>query len=207
MKWRLFTAAVLTLVIGLVAMGSMAFTAAFAAPAGNAAWAPFANADWVAGAGNPGYGLVTTSQQTPGGKITYGGIRLKSSAVPTDPSTITALSFDFNPNQTGASGGSPRMVVQFSDGGNGQLRPLNWTANTWTTVDGMNGNNWDNSGGCGPLYGTTWIAVLACHPNTTITGIFVVNDSGWKYPATGEQVTLDNVTVNNLTATGPGNNN
>ena len=47
----------------------------------------------------------------------------------------------------------------------------------------------------------------ACHPNTTITSIFVVNDSGWLYPATGEQVILDNVTVNNLVATGPGNNN
>jgi hypothetical protein len=35
-----------------------------------------------------------------------------------------------------------------------------------------------------------------------ITGIFVVNDSGWLHPTTGEQIVLDNVTVNNLTATG-----
>jgi hypothetical protein len=39
-----------------------------------------------------------------------------------------------------------------------------------------------------------------------ITGIFVVNDSGWLYPTTGEQIILDNVTVNNLTATGPVDN-
>ncbi len=204
MKVRLCIATLVAIALGLFAFGPVAF----ASPSGNAAWAPFNSAGWSNGAGNPGFGLVTTSNQTPSGNITYGGIRLKTSATPTDPNSITALSFDFNPNQTGASGGSPRMVVEFSDGGNGQLRPLNWTANTWSTVDGMVGNNWDNSGGvCGFQYGTTWSVILACHPNTTITSIFVVNDSGWLYPATGEQVILDNVTVNNLVATGPGNNN
>lgn len=202
MKVRLCIATMLAIALGLCAFGPIAF----ASPSGNAAWAPFANADWSKGAGNPGFGLVTTSTQTTAG-ITYGGVRLKTSATPTDPTTITALSFDFNANQTGASGGSPRMVVQFSDGGNGQLRPLTWTANTWSTVDGMSGNNWDNSGGCGYEYGTTWSGILACHPGATITSIYVVNDSGWLYPSTGEQVTLDNVTINDLVLTGPGNNN
>ncbi len=99
------------------------------------------------------------------------------------------------------------MVIQFSDGGDGELRPVTWTANTWTHLDGMVGNNWDNNGGsCGYVYGTTWTAVKACHSGATITAIYVVNDSGWLYPSTGEQVTLDNITVNNITATGPNNN-
>jgi hypothetical protein len=202
MKFRIFVATVVAIMLGLVAVSTMAL----AAPPDNAAWAPFANADWVNGAGHPGFGLVTSSQS--GGNNTYGGIRLKSSAVPTDPNSISALSFDFNANQTGASGGSPRMVVQFSDGGNGQLRPLSWTANTWTHLDGLTGNNWDNNGGtCGYQYATTWQGIVGCHPGSTITGIFVVNDSGWLYPNTGEQVTLDNIMVNTLIATGPGNNN
>jgi hypothetical protein len=200
MKFRIFVATVVAIMLGLVAVSTMAF----AAPPDNTAWAPFDTADWIKGAGHPGFGLVTTSDAT----HLDGGIRLKTSAVPTDPNSITTLSFDFNANQTGASGGSPRMVVQFSDGGNGQLRPLTWTANTWTTVDGMSGNNWDNSGGSGGfVYGTSWSGILACHPGATITGIFVVNDSGWLYPNTGEQVTLDNIMVNTLIATGPGNNN
>jgi hypothetical protein len=200
MKRRMFIATVLAFVIGLLAMTP----AAFATSSGNGAWAPFGKAHWVKGAGNPGSGLVTTSNST----YPFGGINLKKSFTPTNPNAVTKLSFDFNPNQTGGSGGSPRMVVQFNDGGNGDLRPLNWTANTWTHLDGMTGNNWDNNGGsCGFLYATTWTGVLACHSGATITGIFVVNDSGWLYPTTGEQVTLDNVTVNTLIATGPADNN
>jgi len=186
--------------IALFAFSLALQSTAVAAP--KAKWVPFGTAAWVANAGNPGYGLVTTSQGT-----TYGGIGL--SRPPTDPASITALSFDFNPNQPGASGGSPRMVVQFSDGGEGQLRPLNWTANSWTTVEGITGNNWDHAGPpgtCGALYAQTWAAILACHVGQTITAIFVVNDSGWLYPS-GEQVTLDNVTVNDAVARGPGKKN
>jgi parallel beta-helix repeat protein len=170
----------------------------------NGAWSTFNNATWTAGAGVGGsYGLVTTSTQTSSG-VTYGGIALKKA--PSNPADIWALSFDFNTNQTGQSGGSPRLVVMFSDGGNAQLRPITWTANTWAHLDGMSGTNWDNDGGCGYLYATTWQAVLACHPGATVSSIFVVNDSGWEYPTAGEQVSLDNVTVNQYVATGPGAN-
>jgi len=31
-----------------------------------------------------------------------------------------------------------------------------------------------------------------------------VNDSGWLYPSTGETVVLDNITVNDSVAAGPG---
>lgn len=199
MKRCTFTASVLALVIGLLVIA----TPVFAKESGNNAWSPFSKAHWVKGVGNPGFGLVTTSVKTIS-TITYGGIQLKKSFTPKNPSSITALSFDFNPNQTGPSGGSPRMVVQFSDGGDGELRPLAWAANTWTHLDGMTGNNWDNNGGsCGFVYATTWTTVMACHAGETITSIFVVNDSGWEYPSTGEQVILDNITVNKMIATGP----
>ena len=125
MKRRIFTATVLALVIGLLVL----VAPVFAKESTNKDWLPFGKAHWVKGVGNPGYGLVTTSVQT-SSTITYGGIQLKKSFTPKNPSSITALSFDFKPNQTGSSGGSPRMVVQFSDGGNGDLRPLSWVANT-----------------------------------------------------------------------------
>src|SRR5215471_1250652 len=161
MKVRIFMATVVAMMLGLVAVSTMAF----AAPPDNTAWAPFANADWVNGVGNAGFGLVTSSQQTPGGNVTYGGIRLKTSDVPTDPNSISALSFDFKTNQTGGSGGSPRMVVQFSDGGDAELRPLTWTDNSWAHLDGMVGNNWDNNGGSGGcVYGTSRSQILVYHP-------------------------------------------
>jgi hypothetical protein len=105
-------------------------------------------------------------------------------------------------------GGSPRLVVTFSDGGNGQLRPLTWAAGTWATEDGIaTGTDWDNAGGtCGFAYGTTWTAIKACHAGARITAIFVVNDSGWLYPPAGEQVILDNITVNDVVASGPNTN-
>lgn len=170
-------------------------------PAPGSSWKVFGDASWTAGVGdNSKFGLVTTSD----GTGTYGGIQL-SRLPTTDPSSITALSFAYNPNVAGASGGSPRMVVQFSDGGDGELRPLT-LAPGWSTVDGMSGNNWDANGGtCGFAYGTDWAGVQACHAGASITSVFVVNDSGWLYTV-GEQITLDDVTVNSAVATGPGNN-
>src|SRR3954463_3596786 len=49
-------------------------------------------------------------------------------------------------NCAGPSLGSPRLVIQFSDGGDASLRPLVWFQ-TWTTITDP---NWDNRGGsCG----------------------------------------------------------
>ena len=172
-------------------------------PPSGALWEAFGDGAWAPHAGeNSHFGFVTTSDSTG----TYGGLDMKRLPT-TDPNAITALSYDFSANVSGSSGGSPRLVVEFSDGGNGELRPLTWTANTWATVDGMSGNNWDNVGGsCGSRYATTWSTIVACHSGTTISDIFVVNDSGWLYPQ-GEQVTLDNIVVNDTVAAGPGNSN
>jgi hypothetical protein len=189
--------AAMTAALMMVALVS---SSVMAAPA--AQWKTFGDAVWVKGMGHPGWGLVTSSN----GSGTYGGIQLLHG--PTSLATITAASFDFNANQTGNSGGSPRLVFGLSDGGTILLRPLTWTANTWATEDGFGAgtNDWDTSGGsCGSLYATTWALATACAGTATITAIFLVNDSGWAYPATGEVVVVDNITVNNIVATGPGN--
>jgi hypothetical protein len=111
--------------------------------------------------------------------------------------------FDMWADVTGASGGSPRLVVRFSDGGRGELRPLAWTANTWQTVtDG----NWDNNGGtCGFHYQTTWSDVVACHAGADVVSAFFVTDSGWLYPD-GYTNLVDNVQYRGTTISAPADN-
>ena len=188
------------------AAGSTPICAPSPSPSSSSYWTPFGDAVWTAN------GLVTTSRADPTQPygVTCGGASVTGGSLPTtNPKQITALSFDFNPDRSGPSGISPRLVVCFSDGpscnSNGNLAPTQWTANTWTHVDGFapsNGvdNVWGNQGGsCGTTYNTTWSAIIACHPGATITEIAVVNDSGSVYTA-GEQVVLNNLTVNNVVA-------
>ncbi len=168
-------------------------------------WVPFGTAYWSAGAGQSGgNGLVTDSQTCVVNPVTcpwgttYGGAELVGG--PTDPTALTSISFSYKPNASGAGGGSPRLVIEFSDGGSADLRPLNWTAGVWELVDGLtlSGNaGWDNNGGtCGFVYNTSWAAVLACHAGTSITSIFLVNDSGWLHDP--EQVILDGANINGI---------
>jgi hypothetical protein len=89
-----------------------------------------------------------------------------------------APSFDFKADKVAASGGSPRLVMQFSDGGDMELRPLAWTT-TWTTEDGSS-TDWDvHSPSCPFLFETTYAAGLACHAGASVTAAFIVTDSGW----------------------------
>jgi hypothetical protein len=188
-------------------------------------WVLVGTAKWMKHAGDdrgPNYGIVTTSSgagtYTNG---TYGEADLNFSAS-IYPSQVNALSYDFNPEQGGPSGGSPRMVICFSDdtnpldppcSSNGELGPLNWTSpGSWTHVDGFApsdgvNNVWINQGGsagCASGPDTTWPAIIACHPGASITQVRVVNDSGWEFPANSyEQVTLDNLDVNGAIASGP----
>jgi hypothetical protein len=178
----------------LAAAGLFAATVA-AAPAtsefGNGKWAPHSG-------NNSQFGFVTSSDETG----TFGGFSIAD--FPSDPDDVDALSFDYDSSVNGASGGSPRLVVQFDDG-DAVLRPLTLSADTWATIDGMTGNNWDSRGGtCGFRFAASWDDVVACHTGATITGVWVVNDSGWLYPD-GITVTFDNVTVNDEVASGPGN--
>jgi hypothetical protein len=210
MKWALGIAAT-ALVASIVllvtpgagtAAGNTIVCAPVPSPSGTGYWTPFGDGQWTA------TGLQTTSQpdsSQPFG-VTCGGASVYGPALPTtDPSQITALSFDFVPSASGPSGSSPRLIVCFSDGtncdSNGNLAPSSWTAGQSTHVDGFApGASWGNEGGtCGSKVVGSFSAVIACHPGTTVTQVAVVNDSGIQYPA-GEQVVLNNMTVNNVIA-------
>lgn len=168
-------------------------------------WVPFGTARWTAD------GLLTTSAHAPSQPfgVSCGGASVYGNALPTtDPKQITALSFEFSANQTGPSGQSPRLVVCFSDASNcqsnGNLFPDRWTAGVLTRVDGLNpgavSSGWDNVGGsCGSAFRLSWSQVIACHPGASISQVAVVNDGGSQYPS-GEQVLLNNLTVNNVNA-------
>jgi hypothetical protein len=219
-----------TVVIGAALLFALADAAAPAAPTGpprfgpppggppaaspaagpvsnHAGWNPFGTGIWH------GNGLVTTSHGQLGPGLTFGGAENATPPV-TNPANITALSYDFRSDHSGANtGGSPRMVICFSDAANcasnANLGPFTWTANTATHVDGFapsdgHTNVWVNEGGsCGFVSGTTWAAIVACHSGASITDMLVVNDSGWvTYPAT-EKIVLDNLTVNNTVGSGP----
>ena len=83
-------------------------------------------------------------------------------------------------------------MVRFGDGGRGELRPLSLAANEWTHVDGA-GTDWDNRGGpCGDRTSQTYAEIVACHPGAEVTGVEVINDSGWLFPG-GFQLLVDNV--------------
>lgn len=85
-------------------------------------------------------------------------------------------SFWFTSDLTAASLGYPRLVIQFSDGGNAALRPLTWQP-TWSEVQDP---NWDNNAGgiCGFQYEVTWQVIQSCHPGTFITNEYITTDPG-----------------------------
>jgi len=92
----------------------------------------------------------------------------------------TPPSFRYVISQTGASGGSVRLVIRFSDGGLGFLRPLSLEAGRWNLADGS-GRNWESYGGAPCGTSLTYAQMVACHPGTTVTGLDLINDSGWLY--------------------------
>ena len=95
-----------------------------------------------------------------------------------------------------------RLLVRFSDGGNGELRPLTLQSGQWTHVDGAS-SDWDTRGGsCAALVQRTYAEVVACHAGATVAGVELVNDSGWLHPG-GFQVLVDNVSYGGETITGP----
>lgn len=133
----------------------------------------------------------------------YAGIDLQH--VDGQPAPVTAPSFDFQSSTAGPSGGSPRLQINFSDGGSVDLRPLAWTANSWTTENG-NSTDWDNNGGtCGYLYENPYSVVSACHAGATVTSAYVVTDSGWLYP-TGYANDIDNIQYGGTTISQPSDN-
>jgi len=100
-------------------------------------------------------------------------------------------SYDFRSSAGGPSGGSPRLIMSFSDGG-GELRPVSLLAGEWTREDGS--TDWDSYGArCGFRTQLSYAELLGCHPGARVTGVEILNDSGWLHPG-GFQVLVDNVT-------------
>lgn len=213
--------------VALIGAGMLALAAASGVANAVSRWTTDGNATWIKGAGDDGganYGLVTISAGngtydcTYEGEDCYGQALLNAPELPTtNPAKINALSYDFKPAQGGPSGGSPRMVMCFSDTtdpadcpSNGELGPLRWNKpGSWTHVngfapsDGVN-NLWFNAGGsCPNAEEPSWKAILACHPGAKLIQVRVVNDSGWEFPSSDETITLDNLRVNGVVANGP----
>jgi hypothetical protein len=141
----------------------------------------------------------------------YAGVRLHGVE---GPAPANAPSFDYYSTVAGSSGGSPRLHMDFSDGGSIELRPVTLVQNTWIregpastgspTSDPTFAINWDNNGGtCGFLYGTTYAIAVACHSSATVTGVIVVTDSAWLYPPAGYTHYIDNISYGNAFITSP----
>ena len=82
-------------------------------------------------------------------------------------------SYEVKSDQAGPSLGSPRLVIQFSDGGDASLRPLMNTTEWQEVAD----PNWDNRGGtCGFQFQTSWQDIQQCHAGAVVTAAFWVAD-------------------------------
>ena len=152
-------------------------------------------AGWIKTGGNPGAAMQLTVDAT-----SYAGVDFKHLG---DVAPTTPPSFDFKASVAGDSGGSPRLVLRWSDGGKSELRPLTWTTD-WQSVSGANAI-WDNGGGtCGFLYNTDYATTLGCHSGAAMTDAYLVTDSGW---LNGPYTNLfDNVSIGTAIFSGPSNN-
>jgi hypothetical protein len=121
-----------------------------------------------------------------------------------DLADLSAPSFEFKGDDAAtASGGSPRLVVRLSGGGQIELRPKSWTTD-WTVVDAADAGSVDtNGGGCGYRYDVDWATAQACFGDVEVTSVFVVSDSGW---LNGDHVLwVDSVEFDGTTYTGSAN--
>jgi hypothetical protein len=143
------------------ALLAVAATAVFAGGASATAplTEPFGTGEWTPGAGNESQFALATSSD---GSGSFGGAALVH--LLSDPEDVDVLSFDFKADTTGASGGSPRLVVAFSDGSFPNLRPLALTSG----LDDRRRDerrDWDDQGGtCGSQFAVTWETIKGCQP-------------------------------------------
>ena len=197
--------------VALVASVALLGAAGLVAPAHatNAAHPPnnnkaefFVGGDGTAGWVNSDGGKVAQLSSPDGGS--YAGFQGRG-IDGVNVAGITALSYDFRvttPGWTGGGGGSPRLVVEFSDGGDIALTPVtSLTSGQWVHMDAITGAVDSSGGTCGYRYQATWTDAAACHSGTTVVEAFVVNDSGWLAPLT---LQVDNVTLNTSVYSGPG---
>lgn len=121
----------------------------------------------------------------------------------------TPPSYDYYSTVSGPGGGSPRLVMVFSDStptvtSDMELRPLNWVAGVWAHESGST-TDWDVNGGtCGFLYAATYNAGLLCHAGKTVTDVFVVTDSAWQLTnPNGYTHYIDNISYGSTFITSP----
>jgi hypothetical protein len=125
-------------------------------------------------------------------------------------SAIKALSYDFRvvtPGWNASGGGSPRLVVDLSDGWNLDLNPVTTlSAGTgWNHMDALTGSVDEmNPTTNGYHYQTPWNVAVIEHQGATVQDAYVVNDSGWEAPLT---VQIHNLTLNSTVYNHPGNSN
>ena len=113
------------------------------------------------------------------------------SGVPATP-PAQPPSFFFKVSATGGSGGSVRLVIRFGSEGLAELRPMVLQAGQWSFIDGTS-SEWDTHGGsCGGRTNQTYAEVLACHPGAEVTGVELINDSGWLHQG-GFTISVDNI--------------
>lgn len=179
--------------IAALAMTVLGTGGALAAPANNAAVGRFSTADSsVTKVKDADRGLVFQLDVTATG---YAGFSLKHAGGEAI-ADVAAPAFDFKAPAAAESGGSPRLVVRLSDGGDIEVRPESWSG-AWQTVDSTTSNVDSNGGTCGYRYNTSWSAAQACHAGTTVVDAFVVTDSGWKngaYTNLIDDVQFDGIT-------------
>ncbi len=170
-EYRMRTKIVLC-VAALAVLGLM--TSASAAPRTSPSISFFSTGDslsqWVKVGGNQLVSLTATATG-------YAGAELKHVA---GAAPANAPTFSFTAPNAPTSGGSPRLVMNFSDGGRIEGRPLDWTVAEQLVGDG---DEWDSNGGgeCGFVYGVDYNTALECHDGSdvTVTSVFVITDSGW----------------------------
>lgn len=192
---------------GTIALGPSVFSGF----TGSAAWV--AGSDPLAPSDSDGQVLDLSSPQTCSAANSYtdcsfGGVTI-TAFDGISLSAVSALNYDFavqTPGWAAPGGGSPRLVLFLSDGGNVQLNSEGavLTTGTWVHLDAITGVV-DNTNGTGEscgLYGISWSTAVTCHGAATITSAVIVNDSGWEAPS-GFDVWVDNVTLNNIVVSAP----
>ena len=166
----------------------------FTGGSGTAAWVP--GNDPLVPSDHDGWviGLTSPDASSYGGFVAHAldGVRF---------STISTISYDYWTNQSGASGGSPRLNIDLSDGVQLQLGPPSVAANTWASENDSSGDwNWGNTDPS-VADGSTLAQEQAAHPDATVEDAFLVDDSGWV--AAPFDVEIDNMNLNGKIYTAP----
>jgi hypothetical protein len=151
------------------ARATIAVNTLFSGGQGSAAWSSAADA--------PSDADGSSLQLTVPNGSSYAGVELQNES--STPAT-TPPSFWVQSSVSGPAQSAPRLVIAFSDGGYIDLHPANWTAGTWTKVDGATAS-WDDpgSGHCPVRLSVSYQEALSCHVanGAGVSELFLVSDA------------------------------